>query len=539
LRDEKKTLSQTKKSARESLTSGPGSVRIHPRVFPISTLIIIIAVVATLMAGASAEDVFVSLRENLTASAGGIFILSVNVFLITSILIAFSRLGDIRLGGPDAKPEFKRWGWFSMLFSAGMGIGLVYWSVAEPIYHFTNPPFVTTPPESAQAASEAMVFTYFHWGFHAWGIYAMMGLALAYFAFNRGRPLALRSAFRPLLGDRVEGWMGDVIDITAVVATLFGVATSLGLGARQVNAGLNYLISLPQGVWIQVGLIAGITAIATISVVLGLQGGIRRLSEFNMGMAGLLLLAVVVLGPTVFLIESIMQNIGSYLEHLMKLSFWTEIYQKGKDGSPTHWQEGWTIFYWAWWISWSPFVGMFIARISYGRTIREFMLSTLVVPVAMTAIWLSVFGNAALFEELFGQGGIADAVQNDFSVALFQLLERYPFSFISALVAVVVVVTFFVTSSDSASLVIDIITAGGDPDPPTVQRIFWAVLEGVVAAALLVGGGLKALQAVAIATGLPFAILLLFLAYSLYLGLRNDPLFKTPTNDHSTQKESI
>jgi len=535
------TLSRTAPSSAGPDAPETGRIHIHPRVFPISVTLIGLAVVLTLVASTSAETFFVDLRKTLTGNAGGIFILAVNVFLVTSAFIAFGRLGDIRIGGPKARPEFSRWAWFSMLFSAGMGIGLVFYSVAEPMYHFSNPPFTSTVPESSQAASEAMIFTYFHWGLHAWGIYAMMGLALAYFAFNRGRPLALRSAFRPLLGERVEGWLGDVIDVTAVVATMFGVATSLGIGAQQVNAGLNYLLEIPIATNIQVLLIAGITLLATISVFLGLHGGIRRLSEWNMMAAGILLITVLILGPTVFLAESIMQNMGGYIEHLVQLSFWTELYQRGEDGSPTHWQQGWTIFYWAWWISWSPFVGMFIARISYGRTVREFMLSTLIVPVTMAGIWLSIFGNAALYEELFGAGGIASVVVQDgqLPVALFELLERYPGSVIASVLAMAVIVTFFVTSSDSASLVIDILTAGGHPDPPVLQRIFWAITEGVVAAALLIGGGLTALQAGAITTGLPFAILLFFLACSLVIGLRNDPLFKTHEDRNGKKEEEI
>lgn len=497
-------------------------LHVQPRVFLVSAALILVLVSLTLANQDEAADFFDKIVSVLTSQVGVFFLISVNIYLVTAVFIAFSRFGDIRLGGQDAKPEFSRWSWFSMLFSAGMGIGLVFWSVAEPVMHFADPPHVATVAESSRAAAEAMTFTYFHWGFHAWGIYALMGLALAYFSFNLNQPLTLRSVFRPLLGDRIHGPLGDAIDTVAVLATLFGVATSLGLGAKQVNAGLSYLIKgIPIHEVVQVVLIAGITGLATISVVLGVQKGIRRLSEITIILAGLLLLGVFILGPTVFLAESVLQNVGNYLGSLIRLSTWTELYQQGEDGSPTHWQQTWTIFYWAWWISWSPFVGMFIARISHGRTIREFLLAALFVPVAMTAIWLSVFGNAALHEELFGAGGIVGAVQADVSVALFQLLERFPLASASCLIAVVVIVAFFVTSSDSASLVIDIITAGGHPDPPTAQRVFWAVLEGVVAATLLLGGGLKALQAASICAGLPFALILLFMAYSLYLGLRS------------------
>ncbi len=499
-----------------------GWLKIQPRVFSISVLLILLIVGLTLSNLREADRFFDSSLSLLTANGGIFFLVTANLLLIFCLLVAFSRFGDIRLGGEAARPEFSRWGWFSMLFSAGMGIGLVFYSVAEPIMHFADPPYATTVAESSEAASEAMTFAYYHWGFHAWGIYATMGLALAFFSYNRGQPLTLRSVFRPLLGKRIEGWLGDGIDIIAVMATLFGLATSLGLGARQVNAGLSYLVEgIPIGTNVQVMLIIAITGLATVSVVMGLDGGIRRLSQFNMMLAGLLLLGIFMLGPTVFLAKSLLQNAGNYIGNLVQLSTWTELYQQGRNGSPTQWQQDWTIFYWAWWISWSPFVGMFIARVSRGRTIREFLLAVLLVPVVMTGIWLSVFGNAALHEELFGAGGIVDAVQADVSVALFQLLEHFPLTTISSMMAVAVIIVFFVTSSDSASLVIDIITAGGHPDPPVPQRVFWALMEGTVAAVLLVGGGLKALQAAAVTTGLPFAIVLFFMAYSLYLGLRN------------------
>lgn len=516
-KDEQRDVGQLRKAYRQWTWRW---IKIQPRVFVISVLLIAVIIGLTLSNLSAADQFFASLLRQLTASGGLFFLVTVNLLLVFCILVAFSRFGDIRLGGEEARPEFSRWGWFSMLFSAGMGIGLVFYSVAEPIMHFTDPPYTSTVPESAEAASQAMTFTYYHWGFHAWGIYALMGLALAFFSYNRGQPLTLRSVFRPLLGRRIEGWLGDGIDIIAVMATLFGLATSLGLGARQVNAGLAYLIEgIPMGTGVQVMLIIAITGLATISVVLGLDGGIRRLSEFNMVLAGSLLLGLLILGPTVFLLKSLLQNAGNYIGSLIQMSTWTELYQQGRNGSPTEWQQDWTIFYWAWWISWSPFVGMFIARVSRGRTIREFLLAVLLVPVVMTGIWLSVFGNAALHEELFGAGGIVHAVREDVSVALFQLLEHFPFTVLTSVIAVVVIVIFFVTSSDSASLVIDIITAGGHPDPPVPQRIFWAVMEGAVAAVLLVGGGLKALQAAAITTGLPFALVLLFMAYSLFLGL--------------------
>jgi len=492
----------------------PFGLLVNPPVFFISAAVILCVVVATLAIGAeTTKGIFEGIQEYLANQAGWFYILSVNIFLVFSLYLLFSRFGRIRLGGPEARAEFSVWGWFAMLFSAGMGIGLLFWSVAEPMYHFQDPP--TGEGQTIEAAKQAMNLTFFHWGFHAWGIYAVVGLALAFFAFNRGLPLSIRSAFYPILRDRIHGPIGDLIDILAVVATLFGVATSLGFGVSQVNAGLSHVFTgIPLEIWVQVILIALITAMATASVVIGLDGGIRRLSELNMWLGLILILFVLFLGPTLFVLDGLVQNIGAYIQALPRLSTWTETYQ----GST--WQNDWTIFYWAWWIAWSPFVGMFIARISRGRTIREFLLGVMFVPTTLTFIWLTVFGNSAIYEELFGTGGILDTLNESGSeMALFALLEHYPLAIVTSLLSVIVVVTFFVTSSDSGSLVIDIITAGGHTNPPVKQRIFWAVMEGLVAAVLLLGGGLGALQTAAITTGLPFTIVLLFLCYSLYKGL--------------------
>jgi choline/glycine/proline betaine transport protein len=412
-----------------------------------------------------------------------------------------------------------------MLFSAGMGIGLLFYGVAEPMYHLLTPPHGAEPGTVA-AAEDAMKTVFLHWGLHAWAIYALVGLALAYFAFNRGQPLSIRAVFEPLLGKRIHGPWGHLIDILATVATMFGVATSLGLGAHQVNAGLHHLFGVPETRTVQILLIAGITAIATASVVAGLNHGIKRLSEYNMAAAGLLLLFVLLAGPTLFILNGFVENLGDYLNDFFYLGFWNETYTGGS------WQNGWTVFYWGWWIAWSPFVGMFIARISRGRTVREFVAGVLLVPTLLTFLWLSVFGDSALYIELFGGGGMASAVEDNLARSLFVFLEQLPGAAGNDLpmmviagasvLATVVIVTFFVTSSDSGSLVIDMITAGGKPNPPVAQRIFWAVTEGVVAAALLVGGGLTALQTAAIATGLPFALVLMVMIFSLYRGLARD-----------------
>ncbi len=490
------------------------NLEIHPTVFWASFGLILFFVVYTLLNLSQIESTFNLIKNTLTSATGWFFVLTVNATLVFSLYLLFSRFGHIRLGGAKAKPEFSYWGWFAMLFSAGMGIGLLFYSVAEPIYHFNNPPI--GPAETTGAAKVAMRFTFFHWGFHTWSIYAIVALGLAFFAYNKKLPLTIRSVFYPLLGERIHGPIGNLIDILAAISTLFGLATSLGLGVQQVNSGLNYLFDLPFNVNTQIILIAVITLIATISVVLGVDKGIRRLSELNLVFAGILLFFVLLIGPTFFLMDAFLENMGLYLTNMVSMGLWSEAY------SQTTWQHDWTIFYWAWWISWAPFVGMFIARVSKGRTIREFMLGVLFVPTSLTFVWLTVFGNSALYVELFGQGGIVEAVQENIAVALFVMLENFPLAEISSFLGIIVVVIFFVTSSDSASLVIDIITAGGHPNPPTVQRVFWATMEGVVAAVLLLGGGLKALQTATITTGLPFAMVILLMMLGLKKGLSKE-----------------
>jgi len=487
---------------------------IHGPVFWPSGILIVLFIIVTLVVGEPMSKVFDQIQTAISDYAGWFFVLVVNIFLVFMLYLAFSRYGSIRLGGKDARPEFSTGAWFAMLFSAGMGIGILFWSVAEPINHYHNPP--TGLPDNADAARNANAFTYLHWGLHAWGIYALVGMALAFFAFNRKLPLTIRSVFYPLLGNRINGPIGNIIDVLAVVATLFGLATSLGLGVQQVSAGLNHLFDLPDTVITQVVLIIIITLMATASVVLGIDKGVKVLSELNIRLAGLFLLFMVLVGPTLFIFDSFIQNVGYYLQNLIRLSFWTESY------SQTDWQNGWTVFYWAWWISWSPFVGMFIARISKGRTVKEFVLGVLIVPSLLTFFWLSAFGGSALYLELNGLGNITSAVEENVATALFVMLESFPLSFISSLIGVLLVTSFFVTSSDSGSLVVDSITAGGKLDAPVGQRIFWANAEGAVAAVLLLGGGLAALQTAAITTGLPFAFVLLIMCYSLYQGLQRE-----------------
>jgi choline/glycine/proline betaine transport protein len=487
---------------------------VHKPVFWPSVVLILTMIITTLVMGEQAQKMFEAVQSYISNNMGWLFILSVNAFLIFSLAIAFSRFGSIRLGGADAKPEFSTLAWFAMLFSAGMGIGIMFWSVAEPIYHYLSPPMAQA--ETVESARQAMSLTYLHWGFHAWGIYATVALSLAFFTFNRGLPLSFRSVFYPVLGDRIEGWMGDIIDILAVLATLFGLATSLGLGVKQVSAGLNHLFAFPDTVWLQVGLIVGITLVATLSVILGIDKGVRVLSEANIRIAVLFLVFMMIVGPTIYIMDSFVQNLGHYANNILTYSFWTETYK----GST--WQNGWTVFYWAWWISWSPYVGMFIARISKGRTVKEFVLGVLIAPSIVTFLWLAAFGGTAIDLEMQGIGNIGTAVEENVATALFVLLEQFPLALVTSIVAIILIMSFFVTSSDSGSLVIDSLTSGGKLDAPVGQRIFWAQTEGAVAAVLLIGGGLNALQTAAITTGFPFLFILLLMCYSLYKGLSKE-----------------
>jgi len=485
-----------------------------PVFYASSALILAFVAFGTLFTD-TANAVFSTVQNSITAYTGWFYTLSVTAFLVFVVGLAVSSYGRIKLGPDDSTPDYSYTAWFAMLFSAGMGIGLLFFSVAEPVLHFVSPP--VGDGGTAEAAREAMQITFFHWGVHAWAVYIVVGLSLAYFSFRHDLPLTLRSALYPIIGDRIYGPIGHTVDTVAVLGTMFGVATSLGLGVMQVNAGLSYLFGIPDATWVQLLLIGGITAMATVSVVLGLDGGIRRLSELNLGLGVLLVAFLFVAGPSVFLLDAFVQNLGGYLQNIVTMSFQTYAFE----GSG--WQSSWTLFYWAWWIAWSPFVGMFIARISRGRTIREFVTGVLLVPTAVTFLWLTVFGDTAIQMILNGGGtAIQDAAQNNTPTALFALLAEFPFAVVSSALATFVVVTFFVTSSDSGSLVIDIITSGGEQDPPVAQRIFWAVTEGAVASVLLLAGGLGALQTASITTALPFAVVLLVICYGLLKGLRRD-----------------
>jgi choline/glycine/proline betaine transport protein len=490
---------------------------VHPIVFWVSVSLVAAILLPSLVFTERVGAFLGWLQGGIADKLGWLYILSMTGFLGFALFLTFSRFGDVRLGPDDARPEFGRLTWFSMLFSAGMGIGLLFFSVAEPIMHFDAPPW--GPGGDEAAARAAMGFTFFHWGLHPWAVYSVVGLSLAYFGFREGLPFSIRSALYPLIGERIHGWAGNVVDVLAILSTLFGVATSLGLGAMQVNAGVHHIAGVEISTAVQIMIIVGITTLATVSVVSGLYVGIRRLSEINMALAGALVLFLFIVGPTFFLLRSFAQNIGAYLLQLPFSSFWI-----GSRDEPNAngWLAAWTVFYWAWWIAWAPFVGMFIARISKGRTIREFMIAVLLGPTIVGFVWLTVFGNTALYQEMIGGGGIVQAVSDSMSTAVFVLLERYPLAGITGIVGTLCVVLFFVTSSDSASLVVHTIAAGGKESAGRLHRIFWAVLEGIIAAVLLVAGGLTALQTGAITTALPFCIVIIVMCVGLFRGLQND-----------------
>ncbi len=490
---------------------------IHPVVAPVSAAVIIAFVIYGAIFSDQAEQVLGDTRVWITETLGWLFISGVVIFLVFLLYLVLSRYGRVRLGPDDSRPHYSYLTWFAMLFSAGMGIGLVFWGVAEPIFHFVDAPRVEGG--TSAAAREAMMLTFHHWGLGAWSVYAVVGLSLAYFGYRHDLPMTIRTALYPLIGNRINGWQGNLVDILAIFGTMFGIATSLGLGVSQINAGLNSAFDVPIGEGVQVLLIAVITLAATISVVTGIDKGIRRLSEVNISLAGILLLFAAIAGPTVLLLSAYVENVGNYVYNFVELLAWSGAYEG--EG----FLSAWTIFYWAWWISWAPFVGTFIARISRGRTIREFILGVLLVPSLVSFLWFTVMGNGGIHFQAEGTVDIYGAMEDagfDESLAMFSYLEGLPFPFLTTLVTIFVITVFFVTSSDSGSYVIDMIASGGDLNPPVGMRIFWAVSEGAVAAVLLLAGGLAALQAGAIITGLPFTIVLVIMVVGILKGLRSE-----------------
>ncbi|MGN6576683.1 MAG: BCCT family transporter [Nocardioides sp.] len=480
-----------------------------PRVFiPAATLLVVFVVLAASMPGRFGKWISAA-NDSVVGELGWWYILIVTGFVFFALWLAFSPLGAITLGKDGEEPEFGLKSWFAMLFAAGMGIGLVFWGVAEPLNHYASPP-PGTEGDKAALARNAFDVTFLHWGLHAWAIYVVVGLGVAYAVHRKGRPVSIRWALEPLLGKRVTGAWGDAIDVIAIVGTLFGVATSLGFGVSQVGAGLAYLgvIDEPTNT-VLVLLIAGITAIALTSVITGVDKGIRWLSNINMGVAAALLALVLILGPTVFLLSDFVQQIGSYLQNFLRLSFNTLSF-RGEAGKT--WLSGWTTYYWGWWMSWAPFVGVFIARISRGRTVREFIAGVLLVPTLVTFLWFSIMGGSGIYREIFGNGGL---IGKDGSIptdtALFKMLDGLPASGLLSVIAIALIVIFFVTSSDSGSFVVDMIATGGDPNPPVWSRAFWGSLEGIIAAVLLLAGGLAALQTMAILVALPFSIVMVLM----------------------------
>ena len=488
---------------------------INPPVFFGSISIIGLFLAVGIIFPNRAGTVFSTLQASILAGFGWLYLLSVGIFLASVLLLCLGRYGRLRLGPDDSTPDFRFSSWIAMLFAAGMGIGLMFYAVGEPMTHFMAPP--TAEPGTIEATREAMSVTFFHWGIHAWAIYAVVGLSLAYFGYRYNLPLTIRSGLYPLLKERINGPIGHAVDIFAIVGTMFGIATSLGLGVAQINAGLNYLLGVPISPAVQLPLIAVITALATVSVVTGLDKGVRILSETNLVVAILLMVFVLFVGPTGQLFRDFVQNLGLYLDRLVLRTFNIYAYE------PTPWIDAWTLFYWAWWISWSPFVGMFIARISRGRTVREFVTAVLFIPAGFTFFWMTVFGNTAIsIDTGIAAGELGRAIAADVSVGLFHFFQYLPLSGITSTLAVVLVAIFFITSSDSGSLVVDSIAAGGETETTTGQRIFWCALEGVVAASLLLAGGLGALQSATIASALPFTFVMLALVWSLFVGMRAD-----------------
>ncbi|WP_335928328.1 BCCT family transporter [Vibrio parahaemolyticus] len=512
-----------------ALKVGPFGLDIHNRVFAISGMAIVLFVVATLTFRQQVEPFFAGLRAWLVSNLDWFFLASGNVFVIVCLVLIVTPLGRVRIGGTEATPDYSYAGWLAMLFAAGMGIGLVFFGVSEPMSHFSSAlggvniengvrtdwaPLGGAVGDTDAASALGMASTIYHWALHPWSIYALLALGLAIFSFNKGLPLTMRSIFYPLFGERVWGWVGHIIDILAVVATVFGLATSLGYGASQAATGLNFLFGVPMTDTTQVVLIVVITALALISVVAGLDSGVKRLSEINMILAAMLLFFVIIVGPTMAILTGFFDNIASYITNIPALSMPFE-------REDVNYSQGWTAFYWAWWISWSPFVGMFIARVSRGRSVREFIICVILIPSTVCVLWMTAFGGTAISQ--YVNDGYEAVFNAELPLKLFAMLDVMPFAEITSVVGIILVVVFFITSSDSGSLVIDTIAAGGKVDAPTPQRVFWCTFEGLVAIALMLGGGLAAAQAMAVTTGLPFTIVLLVATVSLIKGLMDEP----------------
>lgn len=489
---------------------------VHKPVFIPTLIIIVVSVTLALLFHKESEIAFSRMQDFVSDKGGWIYTLSVNSFILFCLYLAFSKYGEVRIGGPEAKPEFKGIAWFAMLFSAGIGNGLVLFSIADAVRDFVDPPRLAADADPSLIAQEAINFSFLHHGIHGWAIYSVIGLALAYFTYNRKMPLTIRSAFYPILGDRIYSWIGDAIDVVAVVATLFGLATTLGFGVGQINAGMSHVFGIPTSLLFQYGIILAITGIATISVVSGVNKGVKFLSELNIGIAVVLFLLVLFLGPTSFILKGYIQNIGSYLSNFVDMATWS-----GNNGE-NNWHNNVTLMYWGWWASWSPFVGTFIARVSRGRTIKQFVLGVLLLAALVTFLWFSAFGGTTMQGLIGGDYALVDAVKENISTALFVFFEKFPFAIIFKMLGMLLICSFIITSADSGALVVDSITSGGQRRTPAIQRVLWASLSGIIAAALLTGGGLDTLQAAVTISGMPFAILLVIMCISLLIGIRED-----------------
>ncbi|WP_394907251.1 BCCT family transporter [uncultured Mesonia sp.] len=518
-----------KVTRRESASKFLGLL-VNKTVFFAAMSILIAIVGFTLLFEEKASYYYNLAQTAVSAHGGWMYTLAVNLFIVFCLYMAFGKFGSVRIGGSKAKPEFSLWAWFAMLFSAGIGNGLVLFSIADPVRDFLNPPRLAGE-NPALIAQEAINFSFLHHGIYGWAIYSVVGLALAYFTFNRKMPLTLRSIFYPVLGNRIYGWMGDVIDVMAVITTLFGLATTIGFGVGQINSGFTHVFGIPSSLFYQILIIVGVTLAATLSAFSGVNKGVQMLSKLNVRVASAIFILVVVLGPTTFIFKSYIQNLGSYLTNFIDMSTWTESLQG------TNWQKTRTIMYWGWWISWSPFVGTFIARISKGRTIKEFILCVLILPALVTFLWFSAFGGTTMRDILLGDTAMIAAVNDNISTALYVFFDKFPLAMLLKVLGVVLICSFIITSADSGALVVDSITSGGKLKTPAFQRVIWAVAIGVIASVLMYGGGLNALQTVVTISGLPFAFMLVMMCASLYKGL-NEDYEKTRRKEQLLEKES-
>ncbi len=490
--------------------------KIDRPIFSISAIITVVFVVLTLLQPEAAGETFSAVQSLITLNFGWSYLIGVSFFLVFALGIALSKYGKITLGKEGDKPEYSTRSWISMLFAAGMGIGLVFWGVAEPMMHFAAPPF--GEPSTVESAQTAMRYTFFHWGMHAWSGYAIVGMSMAYFHFRKGLPALVSSTLHPLLGEQgIKGPIGKLVDILAVFATIFGVATSLGLGAMQISTGLNYAYGLPGGTMTSVIIIAVITVLFIISAVTGIERGIKFLSNTNIILAFLLLAFMLTVGPTKFILNGITENVGAYMQNIVQMSFWADTFETNPG-----WVGGWTIFYWAWWIAWGPFVGAFIARISKGRSVREFVLGVIIIPSLMSFLWMGVMGQSALYIDIFQQGGIAAQVATDSSTAIFAVFENLPLTGILTTLTTLIIAVFFITSADSATYVMAMLTSGGELNPNTGLKITWGLIESGVAIALLVAGGLGALQTASIVAAFPFMIIMFAMVISILKAFRRE-----------------